>query len=40
MEFGKQLDQQFEQQTGQDLESLLGTSYEDIMQEYAESLGK
>ncbi|MDY2698253.1 MAG: hypothetical protein ACI4E5_01325 [Suilimivivens sp.] len=40
VEFGKQLDQQFEQQTGQDLESLLGTSYEDIMQEYAESLGK
>ncbi|MDD6491702.1 MAG: hypothetical protein PUG54_05680 [Firmicutes bacterium] len=40
VEFGKQMDQQFEQQTGQNLEDLLGTSYEDIMQEYAEALGK
>jgi len=33
---GRQLDEQFERQTGQKLEDYLGKSYEDIMREYAE----
>ncbi len=32
---GRQLDEQFERQTGQKLEDYLGKSYEDIMREYA-----
>lgn len=35
---GRQLDEQFERQTGQKLEDYLGKSYEDIMREYAELL--
>lgn len=31
---GRQLDQQFESQTGRELEDILGTSYEDLMKEY------
>ena len=31
---GRELDQQFESQTGRELEEVLGTSYEDIMREY------
>jgi len=33
---GRQLDKQFERQTGQKLEDYLGKSYEDIMREYAD----
>lgn len=36
VEFGRQVDKQFEQQTGMDIEELTGTSYEEIMQQYAE----
>lgn len=38
--FGRQIDQQFERQTGQDLEDVLGQSYEDLMKTYTEMLGK
>lgn len=31
---GRELDQQFESQTGRELEEVLGTSYEEIMKEY------
>lgn len=31
---GRQLDRQFESQTGRELEEILGTSYEDLMKEY------
>lgn len=40
VEFGRQMDRQFENQTGQELEDILGQSYEDIMKEYAETMGK
>lgn len=36
IEQGRQLDEQFEHQTGQKLEDYLGRSYEDIMREYAD----
>ena len=35
VEFGRQIDQQFEQQTGMDIEKLTGTSYEEIMKSFA-----
>lgn len=38
--FGKAMDKQFEQQTGRELEDILGQSYEDIMRDYTEILGK
>ncbi len=38
--FGRQMDRQFEQQTGQELEDVFGQSYEDIMKQYAELMGK
>jgi len=38
--FGRQMDQQFESQTGRELEDVLGESYEDIMKTYAELMGK
>lgn len=40
IEFGRQFDEQFEQQTGQEIEDVAGTSYEEIMKMYAELLGK
>ncbi len=40
VQFGQEMDKQFEQQTGRDLKDVLGSSYEDIMKEYAEMLGK
>lgn len=40
IEFGRQVDRQFEQQTGQDIEDFAGTSYEEIMKKYAQMLGK
>lgn len=40
IEFGRQIDQQFEQQTGRDIEDLTGISYEELMRMYAESMGK
>lgn len=39
VQLGRQMDQQFERQTGQKLENFLGESYEDIMKNYAEMLG-
>lgn len=38
VEFGRQMDQRFESQTGQKLEDFLGESYEDMMQNYADLL--
>ena len=38
--FGQQVDQQLESQTGLDPEDILGTSYEEIMREYADLLNK
>lgn len=38
--FGETMDQQFEDQTGYRLEDFLGQSYEDIMRDYTEVLGK
>ncbi len=38
--FGQQVDQQLELQTGLDPEDILGTSYEEIMREYADLLNK
>lgn len=38
VEFGRQVDRQFEQQTGMDIEDLTGTSYEEIMKNYAEMM--
>lgn len=38
--FGKAMDKQFEQQTGQELKDILGQSYEDIMKDYTEIMGK
>ncbi len=38
--FGRQMDQQFEQQTGRELEELFGQSYEDVMKAYSEMMGK
>ena len=38
--FGKAMDEQFEQQTGIELEDILGQSYEDIMRDYTEIMGK
>ena len=38
--FGKAMDEQFEQQTGRELEDILGQSYEDIMRDYTEIMGK
>lgn len=40
VEFGRQIDEQFEQQTGQEIEDVAGTSYEEIMKMYAEMMGK
>ena len=40
VEFGRQIDEMFEQQTGQDIEDIAGTSYEEIMKTYSEMLGK
>lgn len=40
VEFGRQMDEQIEQQLGQDMEDLAGISYEDIMKIYADLLGK
>ena len=40
VEFGRQVDEQFREQTGMELEDLMGTSYEEIMKEYADSLSK
>lgn len=34
IKFGQQIDQQFKEQTGQEIEDILGMSYEDIMREY------
>lgn len=34
IKFGRQIDQQFKEQTGQDIEDFMGMSYEDIMREY------
>lgn len=34
IKFGQQIDQQFKAQTGQEIEDILGMSYEDIMREY------
>lgn len=34
IKFGQQVDQQFKEQTGQDIEDFMGMSYEDIMREY------
>ncbi len=39
VDLGRQMDQRFERQTGQQLEDFLGESYEDIMKDYAEILG-
>ena len=39
-DFGRKMDQQFENQTGQSFEDLFGQSYEDIMKEYSEMMGK
>ena len=36
IKFGQQIDQQFKEQTGQDVEDILGMSYEDLMREYVE----
>lgn len=38
--FGRAMDKQFEDQTGMELEDILGQSYEDIMKNYTEILGK
>lgn len=38
--FGRAMDKQFEQQTGRELEDILGQSYEDIMKSYTEIMGK
>lgn len=40
VEFGRQIDEMFEQQTGQDIEDIAGTSYEEIMRTYSEMIGK
>lgn len=40
VEFGRQVDEMFEQQTGQDIEDITGTSYEEIMKTYSEMIGK
>ncbi|MCM1135309.1 MAG: hypothetical protein NC400_06990 [Clostridium sp.] len=40
IKFGQTMDNQFEQQTGYNLEDFLGQSYEDIMKSYTELLGK
>ncbi len=37
---GRQMDQQFESQTGQELEDVADVSYEDIMRTFAELMGK
>ena len=40
VEFGRQIDEMFEQQTGQDIEDIAGTSYEEIMKSFSEIIGK
>lgn len=35
IKFGQQFDQQFKEQTGQEIEDIFGISYEEIMREYA-----
>ncbi len=40
VDFGKQMDQQFEEQTGVSPEEILGESYEDFMRQYADLMGK
>ncbi len=40
VDFGKQMDQQFEEQTGVPPEEILGESYEDFMRQYADLMGK
>jgi len=40
LDFGQQMDQQFEDQTGVSPEDILGESYEDIMKQYADLMGK
>lgn len=40
VQFGRQMDEMFEQQTGWDIEDFAGTSYEEIMKEYSEMMGK
>lgn len=37
IKFGQQIDQQFKEQTGQDVEDVFGISYEDLMREYVEN---
>ena len=38
--FGQTMDQQFEEQTGIEIEDVAGESYEDLMRDYVELLGK
>ena len=40
IQFGEQMDKQIEHQTGYTPEQLIGESYEDIMKDYADLLGK
>lgn len=40
IKLGQQLDQQYETQTGTSIEDIVGESYEDIMREYVDLLGK
>ncbi len=40
IEFGRQMDEQIEEQFGWDMEELAGSSYEDVMKMYADLLGK
>lgn len=40
IKFGRQMDEQIEQQFGQDVETLTGTSYEEIMEIYVEMTEK
>ena len=40
VQFGQAMDQQFEEQTGMSLEDVAGQSYEELMRDYAELLGK
>ena len=40
VEFVRQIDEMFEQQTGQDIEDIAGTSYEEIMKTFSEIIGK
>lgn len=40
IDLGRQVDEQFERQTGMDIEDIAGTSYEEIMKTYSEMIGK